>query len=70
MVSRIELFKLYQQYQVLICRKCQYCVRLIVTAPTTHLRTKHKSYPDVRPRDGQGEQLVSPNYSAEHIPQL
>jgi hypothetical protein len=30
---------------------CQYCVRLSVSALTTHLHAQHKLHPDVRPRD-------------------
>jgi hypothetical protein len=50
----MDLFELHQPYQVLICRKCQYCVRPSVSALTTHLRAQHKLHPDVRPRDGTG----------------
>jgi hypothetical protein len=49
----MDLFELYQPYQVLICRKCQYCSPS-VSALTTHLGAQHKLHPDVHPRDGTG----------------
>jgi hypothetical protein len=48
------LFELRQPHQVLICRKCQYCVRPSVNALTTHLRAQHNLHPDVCSRDGPG----------------
>jgi hypothetical protein len=50
----MDLFELHQPYQVLIYRKCQYCVRPSVSALTTHLCAQHKLHSDVRPRDGTG----------------
>jgi hypothetical protein len=52
----MDLFELHQPYEVLICRKCQYCVRASVSALTTHLRAQHTLHPDVRAM-GQEEQL-------------
>jgi hypothetical protein len=50
----MDLFEFQQPYNVLICRKCKYCVRPTASALTTHLCSKHKSHPDVRLRDRVG----------------
>ena len=48
----MDLFEVLQPYNLLLCRKCGYCVNLAALA--TQLRSKHASHPDVQTRDRTG----------------